>query len=156
MCDLETSATKRPGHYLGCCVTQIKSPQIEDRASFYFSQPQVQISVVVYIDKAVYSFLTPCSQVPLSASNYITTSSFTPPSIRYSIILSFSVSNVEYCQHLEINDKQIFIENIPLCLVNNKMYTQRRLTQLYIYLCFGNRFRSNRPSSGLGFYTKSI
>ena len=28
-----------------------------------------------------------------------------------------------------------FIENIPLCLVNNKMYTQRRLTQLlYLFM----------------------
>ena len=38
----------------------------------------------------------------------------------------------------------------------DKTYTQRRLTQLNIYLLFGNRFQSTRPFSGLCFYTKSI
>ena len=40
--------------------------------------------------------------------------------------------------------------------LNNKTHTQRRLTQLNIYLCLGNRFRSTRQSWGLCFYTKSI
>ena len=43
----------------------------------------------------------------------------------------------------------------PVCfLVNNKMYTQRRLTQLYIYLSLANGFSLTDQLQALNLYTK--
>ena len=46
-------------------------------------------------------------------------------------------------------------EHPVVFLVNNKMYTQRRLTQLYIYLSLATGFGLTDHLQALVFYTKS-